>query len=57
MPAFDVQAMMREDQETSNSKKPKPYRFGKGFDTNIKVRLADDGEETEDLELLVLPLN
>jgi hypothetical protein len=39
MPAFDVQAMMREDEGTSNAKKPKPFRFGKGIDTNIKVRL------------------
>ena len=48
MPKFDVQAMLREDEERAKSEKPRPYRFGKGFDTNIKVLISDDGEEIEE---------
>lgn len=49
MPSFDVQALLREDEERAKSEKPKPFRFGKGFDTNIKVSLSEDGEETEEI--------
>ncbi|NAS13574.1 T9SS type A sorting domain-containing protein [Poritiphilus flavus] len=48
MPSFDVQAMLREDEQRAKSETPRPYRFGKGFDTNINVSLAKDGEETQE---------
>jgi len=48
MPSFNVQAMMKEDTESQKSVKPRPFRFGKAFHTDIYVSIEDDGDETEE---------
>lgn len=47
MPDFDINVLIDEDNRAEISGLRKPYRFGKGFDTNLAIDLGKDGEETE----------
>ncbi|WP_298516254.1 T9SS type A sorting domain-containing protein [uncultured Kordia sp.] len=48
MPAFNVKALIEEDKKNAESVDPKPYRFGKAFDTDINIDVASEGEETKE---------
>ncbi|WP_108804243.1 T9SS type A sorting domain-containing protein [Aquimarina sp. Aq107] len=48
MPDFNVNTLIEEDKRTEKSEKARPYRFGKSFDTNIRVDVGKDGTDTED---------
>ena len=48
MPDFNLSALIEEDKRTAELDESRPYRFGKGFDTNIDVDVNKDGEETND---------
>lgn len=47
LPDFDLNSMVQEDKILERSSEPSPYRFGKGFDTDIGVDLKEDGKEGE----------
>ena len=48
MPDFNVAAMLQEDERIAQLQEARPYRFGKGFDTNMAIDVSKDGEEIND---------